>query len=53
MMFYISLKFHENILNGFHVIERTRLCAGQTDRWTDNQGKNNISPPVSEGGIEA
>ena len=24
MMFYISLKFHENILNGFQVIERIR-----------------------------
>ena len=28
MMIYISMKFHENILNGFQVKERTRndLC---------------------------
>ena len=24
MMLYISMKFHDNILNGFQVIERTR-----------------------------
>ena len=24
MMFYISMKFHENILNGFQVIEQAR-----------------------------
>ena len=41
------MKFHENILNGFHVIERTRLGDGQTDRRTDNQGKNNMSPSLS------
>ena len=26
MMFYTSTKFHENILNGFQVIERTKIA---------------------------
>ena len=43
MMLYISMKFHENILNGFQVIERTRLRNGRTDI----RGKNNMSPPSS------
>ena len=36
--------FHENILNGFQVIEQTRFCDRQTgtDGRTDNQGKNNM-----------
>ena len=36
------MKFHENILNGFQVIERTRL----RDRQTDIRGKNNVYTPV-------
>ena len=35
MMLYISMKFHENIFNGFQDIERTRLC----DRSTDEQNR--------------
>ena len=36
MMVYICSKFHENILNGITVMERTRkLKDGQTDRRTD------------------
>ena len=31
MMLYISMKFHENILNSFQVIEPTRLRDGRTD----------------------
>ena len=31
------MKFHEDILNGFQVIERTRFCDGQTDGWMDRQ----------------
>ena len=31
MMIYICTKFHENILNGFRVMERTRKVNGQTD----------------------
>ena len=50
MMLYISVKFHENILISFQVIERTRLRDGRTDRRTDNRGKNNMSPPLSGGG---
>ena len=46
MMLYISMKFHENILNDFQVIGRIQLRDGQTDRWTDNRGKNNVSIPV-------
>ena len=31
VMFNISMKFHENILNGFEVIERTRLSDERPD----------------------
>ena len=48
MMLYVSMKFHENILNGFQVIERTRFCDGSKDRRTNNQGK--MSPSLSVGG---
>ena len=34
MLVNISIKFHEDILNGFQVTERTRFCDG-TDRRTD------------------
>ena len=37
MMLNISTKFHENILNGFQVIEWTRFCDRQTDKWTVRQ----------------
>ena len=53
MMLYISMKFHEDILNSFQVIERTRLRDGWTDRRTDGQtseAKNNVFIPVSGGG---
>ena len=44
MMLYISMIFHENILKGFQVIERTRL----RDGWTDRQPrqKQYVSTPV-------
>ena len=45
MMLYISMKFHENILNGFQVIEQSRLRDEQT------VGKNNMSPSLSGGDI--
>ena len=44
MMFYICMKFRENILNGFQVIKQTRLRDGRTDRRIDIRGKNNMSP---------
>ena len=58
------MKFHENISNGFQVMERTRFCdrsqtvfklrSGQgfvTDRQTTNaNGKNNTSPSPFVGG---
>ena len=47
MMLYISMKLHENILNGFQVTEQTHLLDRQIDRPTDNQGKNIMSPPLS------
>ena len=40
MMHYISMKFHENIFNGFQVTEQTQFC----DRRTDNKGKNMSLP---------
>ena len=32
MMLYISMKFHKNILNGFRVIERTRITLVEFQR---------------------
>ena len=31
MMVYICTKFHENIMNGIRVMERTRKVYGRTD----------------------
>ena len=31
MLFYICIKFHENISNGFGVTEQTQFCDRQTD----------------------
>ena len=43
------MKFEGSGSKGNQVIERKRsVTDGQTDRWTDGQGKNNMSPP--EGG---
>ena len=42
MMLYISMKFHENPLNGFQVMnitEQTRFRDEQTNKRTDIQGK--------------
>ena len=53
MLVNICMKFHEDILIGFQVTERTcfvtdRWMDGQVDGWmdgqTDDPGKNNISP---------
>ena len=49
MMFYISKRFHENILKGFQVIELTRLCDGQMDKQTTEA--KTISSPLSGGDI--
>ena len=35
MVIYISTKFHENILKGIRVMERTRKVNGRTDGQTD------------------
>ena len=63
MLVNICIKFHEDILNGFQVTERTRFCDGQTDRRTDGRtdgqtdrrtddpGKNNMSPNPNGGDI--
>ena len=48
MLVNIPVKFHRDILNGFRVTERTRFV---TDRQTDDQGKNNMSPTPSGGDI--
>ena len=37
MTVYICTKFHENILNGIRVMERTRKVDGWTDGWTDRR----------------
>ena len=41
MLINICMKFHEDSLRGFQVVERTRFL---TDRQTDGRGKNNMSP---------
>ena len=58
MIVYICTKFHENILNGIRVMERTRLVNGRTDgrtnRWTDGgtDGGHDIIRPVFVGHIK-
>ena len=51
MLVNICMKFHEGILNGFQVTERTQFCDRQTDGWmdTDDPGKNNMSPNPKRG----
>ena len=46
-MLLYSIKFHENISNGFWVTERTRFC----DRQSDGQGNKNMSPNPTRGDI--
>ena len=42
------MKFHQNVFNGYQVIERTQFCEGQTDR---REAKNNMSTdPEGVGG---
>ena len=40
MLFNICMKFHEYIVNGFEVTERTRFCDGQTDQQKGVKGLN-------------
>ena len=46
----ISMKFHEDILNGFKVIEQKQFChrncylQSSTDSRMDGHGKNNMAP---------
>ena len=40
IILYISITFHENILNGFQVIERTGLRDGRTDRRSGHEFTN-------------
>ena len=40
------MKFEDCGSYGSPVIERKRKSDGQTDRWTDRQGKNNMSLPL-------
>ena len=44
IMVYICTMFHENILNGIRVMERTQKVNKWTDRWMDGQmdGGNDI-----------
>ena len=58
MLVYIFTKFHENILNGIRVIERTRKVNGRTDGRPDRRvyrqtdGWNDIIRPVFDGRIK-
>ena len=49
MIVYICTKFHENILNGIRVMERTRKSNGRTDGRAD--GGHDILRPVFDGRI--
>ena len=44
MLIDIYMRFREDSLNSFQVIERTRFCGRQTEGQTDAWGKNNMSP---------
>ena len=37
MMLYISMNFHENILNGFQVIERTQTTIVEFERENNSK----------------
>ena len=54
MMIYICTKFHENILNGIRVMERTRKVNGRMDRQTDRptDGWHDIIRPVFDGHLK-
>ena len=47
-MFHISMKFHENILNGYRA---DTFRDGRTYRRIDNRGKNNMFPSLLGGDI--
>ena len=49
MMVYICTKFHENILSGIRVMERTRKVNGRMDRRTN--GGHDIIRLVFDGRI--
>ena len=46
MLFNISMKFHEDILNGLKVIERTQFCHCYLQRSKGHNSKN-IYPRVT------
>ena len=54
MMVNICTKFHENILNGIRVIERTLKLNGRTDGCPDRgtDGRHNRIRPVFDGRIK-
>ena len=35
-LIHIPIKLHEDIPNGYGVMEHTRIVSGQTDGWTDS-----------------
>ena len=50
MMVYICTKFHEKILNGIRIMERTQKVNGRTDGCPD--GGHDIIRPVFDGRIK-
>ena len=42
MLIDIYLKFHDDSLNGFQVIERTRFCDGQCSKGNNSKNKDAI-----------
>ena len=43
----IYMKFCEDSLNGFQVIERTRFCDRQTDQQTGERGRHNDTGKIN------
>ena len=40
MLIDIHMKFREDILNGFQVIEQTRFCDGQSSKGNNSKSTN-------------
>ena len=51
-MLFNCMKFCQNILSAYQVIEQTQLCDGQTyfGQIDRGQGTNNVSPDPEGGG---
>ena len=51
-LFYITVKYHKNITNGFQVIERTQNVYGRTGVRTDGRQAHHYIPRTFRSGIK-